>query len=183
MLQEKNRGTDYYVVRLLPAKVFRTVDGATVARVQRPEAGIEEEQTVRTGQAKRCSDMDMSAFEKGRSCGPPLTAPCFDFSRCASNTSASGGVAGPKIYVFDSDCSLSDSESPSFHGKNEDGLPNIGAVFQNAAREAGVLAATYESACVFLYAGRAEREPCAVNTPLWNSGANHVMVNFGDNSR
>lgn len=178
------------------ADAFRAVGSTAAAGVHSSKAGIEvvrdeaeeqhedeEEQNMRTSPTKRCSDVDMSIFEKGRDCGPPLTAPCFDFSRCAPNASASDGVGGPKIYVFDSDCSLSDSDSPSFHGEEENGLPNLGAVFQHAAREAGILATTYESACMFLYAGRAEREACAVNTPLWKSGANHVMVNFGDNPR
>lgn len=143
----------------------------------------------------RCSDQEFtrSIFDMGRTCGAPLGLPCFNYSRCAmpspgSGYSANGSavapagvgdVSRPKIYVYDYGCSLSDSDSPSYRGQEE---PVIGT-FQNAAREAGVLAATYDSACVFLHVSRADNKPCAVEAPLWNSGMNHMMVNFGDEGR
>lgn len=99
---------------------------------------------------------------------------------------ARGGVRGLAIYVFDSDCSLSDSGDLSFDGVGRGGEQNphyIDWVFRNAAREAGVLATAYDSACLFLHVTRGEKEPCAVSTPLWNSGLNHVMVDFGDEGR
>eukprot|EP00752_Nemacystus_decipiens_P003214 g2975.t1 len=148
-----------------------------------------------TGSTNRCSDREFttSTFDKGRTCGSPLSLPCFNYSRCAmpspnSRDSAAGSavssaglgeVSSPKIYVYDADCSLSDSDSPSYNGQ-EEGLIHS---FQNAAREAGVLAATYGSACVFVHVSRADNKPCAVGTPLWNSGMNHMMVNFGDQGR
>ncbi len=68
-------------------------------------------------------------------------------------------------------------------GDEEDDEHFIGWVFRNAAREAGVLAPTYESACVFMHVTRGEKDRCAVHAPLWNDGANHVMVDFGDTGR
>lgn len=67
-------------------------------------------------------------------------------------------------------------------GDEEDDDHYIGWVFRNAAREAGVLAPTYDSACVFMHVTRGN-ERCAVKTPLWNDGVNHVMVDFGDSGR
>lgn len=91
-----------------------------------------------------------------------------------------GEVSRPKVkmYVYDDGCSLSDSDSPSYSSQE-----GVIRTFKNAAREAGVLAATYESACLFVHVSRADNKPCAVNAPLWNSGMNHVMVNFGDQGR
>lgn len=140
------------------------------------------------GKTNRCLDgkFTRAMFDKGRACGAPFSLPCFNYSRCAmpspnSGTSvASGGeIGGPKIYVYDFGCSLSDSDSPSYRDQEE----GVVRTFQNAAREAGVLAATYESACVFLHVSRADSNPCAVKAPLWNSGVNHLMVNFGDQGR
>lgn len=46
---------------------------------------------------QRCSSLEnvTAAFAHGSVCGPPLTEPCFDHSRCGSITSR------PKIYVYD----------------------------------------------------------------------------------
>lgn len=68
-------------------------------------------------------------------------------------------------------------------GDEEDDGHFIGWVFRNAAREAGVLAPTYESACIIMYVSRGNSERCAVDSHLWNNGANHVMVDFGDTGR
>ena len=68
----------------------------------------------------------------------------------------------------------------------------MGWVFRNAAQEAGLLAESYESACVFIHVNAAGRIPngtkrswkdCPVRSPLWNDGANHVMIDFGDMGR
>lgn len=40
----------------------------------------------------RCSDYDLSGMANAMNCGPPLTAPCFDFSRCRGR---------PTVYVYD----------------------------------------------------------------------------------
>lgn len=45
----------------------------------------------------RCSDLDLTGFAKAMNCGPPLSAPCFDFSRCRDR---------PTVYVYDSQVSL-----------------------------------------------------------------------------
>lgn len=147
----------------------------------------------------RCSNSDFNVDKFDTTCGPPLSSPCFDFSRCtlsvpdydSSETAAAGG-GGPKIYVYDHGCSLSDSDSISLDGQEDGGpaLENevlnshiISWVFRDAAEERGVLAETYDSACVFIHVSWGEKEPCAVNQPLWDNGRNHVMVNFGDKGR
>lgn len=40
----------------------------------------------------RCSDFDLSEMTDAMNCGSPLSAPCFDFSRCRD---------GPTVYVYD----------------------------------------------------------------------------------
>jgi len=99
------------------------------------------------------------------------------------------GASGVKIYVFDNLCTLSDSDSISLEAQGEN-LPRgqrythvLSWIFRNAAQEAGALAATYDSACMFIHVGWRGPEPCPVNTPLWNNGSNHVMINFGDGGR
>lgn len=162
----------------------------------------------------RCSNSEYTNDTFYRGCGAPLASPCFNFSRCSlfpapedapssvstrSSNSMFGGVgdgggggagaSGVKIYVFDSLCSLSDSDSIPFEAQGEPLARGqryahaLSWVFRNAAREAGVLAATYDSACMFIHVGWREPEPCPVNTPLWNNGSNHVMINFGDGGR
>lgn len=68
----------------------------------------------------------------------------------------------------------------------------MGWVVRNAAREAGVMAESYESACVFIHVTGAGKfltdeqrqwSRCPVRSPLWNNGTNHVMVDFGDDGR
>lgn len=69
-------------------------------------------------------------------------------------------------------------------GEEKDDPHYIGWVFRNAAREAGVLAESYESACVIMHVSRGEgQRECALRSPLWNNGINHVMVDFGDKGR
>lgn len=70
-------------------------------------------------------------------------------------------------------------------GDEKDDPHYIGWVFRNAAREAGVLAASYESACMIMHVSRGGRgaSDCALRSPLWNDGVNHVMVDFGDEGR
>lgn len=65
-------------------------------------------------------------------------------------------------------------------GQEKEDSHYIGWVFRNAAREAGVLADSYESACVIMHVNRVKGEPCATRSPLWNNGVNHIMVDFGD---
>lgn len=56
--------------------------------------------------------------------------------------------------------------------------------WREAARDAGLLAETYESACLFIHVNNhAHNEPCATSAPLWNDGANHIMMEFTDWSR
>lgn len=40
----------------------------------------------------RCSDLNLTGFGDAMNCGPPLSAPCFDFSRCRGE---------PAVYVYD----------------------------------------------------------------------------------
>eukprot|EP00752_Nemacystus_decipiens_P012930 g11444.t1 len=77
-------------------------------------------------------------------------------------------------------------------GEEKDNHHFLGWVFRNAARQAGVLAESYESACVFMHAtGPGKRlndtqlqwQHCPVRSPLWNGGVNHIMIDFGDDGR
>ncbi|CAN0164439.1 unnamed protein product [Hapterophycus canaliculatus] len=44
---------------------------------------------------------------------------------------------------------------------------------------AGMLAETYEEACLFIHVNTHNHdEPCATRTPLWNGGVNHIMMEF-----
>ncbi len=168
-------------------------------------AGLE---PVRTDPS-RCSNSEFTdrAFE--RRCGTPLSSPCFNVSRCSGPPLGSGdrhffspgsiealvgggAASGSQIYVFDNYCSLADSDSISEDALDKEGEPLrneelqehiLSWVFRDAARQAGALAATYESACMFIDISWGEKEPCPVNAPLWNNGSNHVMVNFGDKGR
>ena len=158
-------------------------------------------------ETNRCSDPVFTEHSFNKHCGAPLSSPCFNSTRCSRSplgseetdassvhSSWTGGAesSGPRIYVFDNDCSLSDSASISLDAVDKEGeaLRNeplsehlLSWVFRDAAQQAGVLAATYESACMFIHVSWGEKEPCAVNTPLWDNGSNHVMVNFGDHGR
>lgn len=66
----------------------------------------------------RCWDFDLSLLQKGMICGSPLSYPCFDFGRCQSPPAGSG----PTMYVYDHDCTLSDSrELPMLEEEVKDG--------------------------------------------------------------
>lgn len=58
--------------------------------------------------ARLCSRLDWAGFEKGRACGSPLGAPCFDKSLCRRENV---GGESPKIYVYDNEV------SPNTNGK------------------------------------------------------------------
>eukprot|EP00903_Cladosiphon_okamuranus_P016255 g14993.t1 len=77
-------------------------------------------------------------------------------------------------------------------GEGKGNLHFMGWVFREAARDAGVLAESYESACVLMHvtgSGKVLTDEqrkwsrCPVRSPLWNNGTNHVMVDFGDDGR
>eukprot|EP00752_Nemacystus_decipiens_P004770 g4341.t1 len=117
----------------------------------------------------RCSDFDLSPFiDNAINCGSPLSSPCFNFSRCSDN---------PSVYVYDEECSLADSSQII---EDEDGLQ---AGFRRRAKDEGILAETYESACFFVSATTKEEPQCATAAPLWDEGRNHVMVDMHDESR
>lgn len=67
----------------------RELDGA---RPHRDPTAIEG-QVLAPEVINRCSSFDLSTLALGASCGEPLSAPCFDFSRC--------GGPSPTIYVYD----------------------------------------------------------------------------------
>lgn len=127
----------------------------------------------------RCSEMDLSLFDMGKICGSPLSSPCFDHRRCEAALEGNG----PSIYVYDYDCTLTDSYSLPMATEVENGRM-LSPVFRNAAHNAGVLAKTYASACVFIHVNnRVDQEPCATTSPLWNNGANHLMIDLTDSTR
>eukprot|EP00903_Cladosiphon_okamuranus_P016254 g14992.t1 len=69
-------------------------------------------------------------------------------------------------------------------GEEQEDSHYIGWVFREAAREAGILAESYESACMIMHVSSQEHQrECALRSPLWNNGTNHVMVDFGDKGR
>ncbi|CAM9123044.1 unnamed protein product [Ectocarpus sp. 13 AM-2016] len=115
--------------------------------------------------ANRCSSFDLASFGKAKHCGSPWSAPCFDYSRCRDNKS---------IYVYDENCTLADSskitEGMSFH-------------LRRAAQEAGMLAESYQDACMFIMQNKFREVSCATSAPLWNDGVNHVMFDITDPSR
>lgn len=127
-----------------------------------------------------CLDLEMAAFAKGLSCGPPLSKPCFDFERCSTEG----------IYIYDSDCSLLDSstllardgtQKVDAHRMNHHYLERV---LRDEAKDAGLLAATYESACIYIHIGEGGRgEACPVRSPLWNEGSQHLMVDMSDEGR
>lgn len=125
-----------------------------------------------------CAGMNMSVFAPGKACGLPLSAPCFNSTRCAP-------LPRPLMYVYDHSCSLANStilagETAQIANEKD----RIDAIWRTAAANAGLLAETYESACLFVHVNlRADKAPCAPGAPLWNEGSNHVMVDLTDNSR
>eukprot|EP00903_Cladosiphon_okamuranus_P016253 g14991.t1 len=69
-------------------------------------------------------------------------------------------------------------------GEEQEDSHYIGWVFREAAREAGILADSYKSACMIMHvSSREHQRECALRSPLWNNGTNHVMVDFGDKGR
>lgn len=133
-------------------------------------------------ETNRCSDLDMALFDKGKVCGSPLSHPCFDYSRCDSGP----GGNGSGMYVYDSTCTLADSDQLSFDGRlNGVKLDHheAGWVWRSALRDTGLLAETYESACLFIHVSTKGSKPCPPTAPLWNGGVNHVMVDFSDENR
>lgn len=125
---------------------------------------------------ERCSSVDMSAIAPSMACGAPLARPCFDHGRCRPR--AAGGP-GPSIYVFDATCSLANSSAlpPS-----KESLM-LSHTWREMARAAGVLSETYGEACLFLHVNKRLGTPCPAESPLWNGGRNHVMVDFTDRTR
>ncbi|CAM9719158.1 unnamed protein product, partial [Ectocarpus fasciculatus] len=144
------------------------LDGAA-AGVGRPETN-------------RCSDLDQAIFSTGMQCGPPLSPPCFQF-----NSAECSGDAG--IYVFDSECSLretSELRAPDEGREVSRARMNhhyIEWVLRNEAEQMGMLAETYESACMFVHVSPGSNKPCAVDQPRWNGGANHLLVDMADKGR
>lgn len=129
-----------------------------------------------------CSEIDLSVFAPGKACGLPLSAPCFDSTRCSGALSS---LPRPTMYVYDNRCSLANSSllgnATTYH---EDERDMSGAIWRTAAANAGLLAETYESACLFVHVNeRVDHEPCASRAPLWNEGSNHLMVDLTDFSR
>lgn len=49
-----------------------------------------------------CSNHKLASLDKGRACGAPLGAPCFNQSLCREGN---GGKRTPKIYVYDNEVS------------------------------------------------------------------------------
>lgn len=96
-------------------------------------------------------------------------------SRCHQRRTVSIGSVGAWLYVCGAQCSLADSSAIPFHGQQ--------SIWREAAREAGVLAERYESACLFIMVDHKRQAPCATNAPLWNNGVNHIMIDFNDYSR
>ena len=124
----------------------------------------------------RCSSVDMAAIAPSMSCGAPLARPCFDHGRCRPRRA---GGPGPSIYVFDATCSLANSSAlpPS-----KESLM-LSHTWREMARAAGVLSESYLDACLFLHVNKRLGTPCPVESPLWNGGRNHVMVDFTDHTR
>lgn len=124
-----------------------------------------------------CADIDLSEFRPGRACGLPLSAPCFNSTRCAS-------LPRPTMYVYDHNCSLADSSQLANATAEIVDKDQIGAIWRTAVANAGLLAEKYESACLFVHVNRRiDKEPCAPGAPLWNEGSNHVMVDLTDKPR
>ena len=135
-----------------------------------------------------CADLELSIFDKGESCGFPPAYPCFDHSRCLLPPQGSE----PRFYIYNQDCSLANSselpEARSFPGGVSGGTRlyhhEIAWYWRQAAREAGVLAEAYESACLFVHVRIHQAEQtCAAHSPLWNGGANHIMLDLTDGGR
>ncbi|CAN0370913.1 unnamed protein product [Pylaiella littoralis] len=131
----------------------------------------------------------MSVFSNGITCGSPLSEPCFDFGRCESSSG---------IYVHAANCSLWDTSALLAFDETVEADGGtlkrrskfeyddyIASLLRDEAKKAGSLAQTYESACMFVHAISANQgyTPCAVEKPLWNDGANHVLIDLSDKGR
>lgn len=126
-----------------------------------------------------CHDVKMSVFGKGVDCGAPLSEPCFDFERCPNSSAG--------IYVYDGTCSLADSSTllepqEKTQTRWERKCDDLDIILRNEAENVGLLAQTYESACLFV-AATTRFTSCAVRQPLWNGGSNHLLVDLSDRGR
>lgn len=127
-----------------------------------------------------CLHIDMSLFARGFSCGSPLSKPCFDFGRCGET---------PSVYVYDSGCSLLDSSVLLARDGSEEQEGTrmnhhyLEWIVRKEAKEAGLLAERYESACLFMHVGEGGRAPCPVDAPLWDEGSGHLMIDMSDDGR
>lgn len=134
--------------------------------------------------SNRCSGLKLSTFDEGKECGSPFAAPCFDYNiNCISLGQTTPTLHGRgKIYVYDYDCSLGNSSSLPME-EVLDGR-HLSSFWRVAARDAGLLAETYESSCAFIHVNnRVDQKPCAPKMPLWRNGANHLMVDLTDSTR
>eukprot|EP00752_Nemacystus_decipiens_P005375 g4875.t1 len=125
---------------------------------------------------QRCSRFHESNFELGAVCGGPLTEPCFERERCETGE---GGATVPKIYVYDRECSLTDSYQLPMSDHSKDDRQNQDSYWREAVWKAGMLAETYEEACLFIHVNTHNHdEPCATRAPQWNGGVNNIMMEF-----
>ncbi|CAM9963910.1 unnamed protein product [Ectocarpus sp. 4 AP-2014] len=131
-------------------------------------------QPIKDEWVQRCSNLEnaTAAFAHGSVCGPPLSEPCFDHSRCVASTR-------PMIYVYDQECSLADSNKLRINDHTNLDKQHQGSYWREAVWRAGMLANTYEEACLFIHVNTHNHdEPCATRAPLWNGGVNHIMMEF-----
>eukprot|EP00903_Cladosiphon_okamuranus_P012958 g12097.t1 len=125
---------------------------------------------------QRCSNLDASSFAHGAACGSPLAEPCFERGQCETGD---GGATLPKIYVYDQTCSLADSRKMPIIDHSTDDNKHQDSHWREAAWKAGVLAETYDEACLFIHVNtHNHKEPCATRAPRWNGGVNHIMMEF-----
>lgn len=128
-----------------------------------------------------CGDLDARDFDEGRPCGSPFSSPCFNYSRCEFHENG----AGPKVYIYDQECSLRpSSELPMM--EESGGWGEVDPIYRKTAQEMGILADSHESACLLIHVrrtGHKHSNLCAPDSPSWNGGVNHVMVDFSDDTR
>ncbi|CAM9666002.1 unnamed protein product, partial [Ectocarpus sp. 12 AP-2014] len=80
-------------------------------------------------------------------------------------------------------CTLADSSKISC------GQEGSGCILRRAVRKAGLLAESYEDACMFIMVSgefsknHVRQISCATSAPLWNDGVNHMMFDLTDPSR
>lgn len=76
-------------------------------------------------------------------------------------------------------CSLAASHQLPITDHRRDDKQNQNSYWREAVWKAGMLADTYEEACLFIHVNTHNHdEPCATRSPLWNGGANHIMMEF-----